>query len=1222
MSRRLRRWTHKFAGESGYQRIAGDLEVQGNIIGPSISLIGTAIDKLACATTTPVVLTITRCEGQYKGIILQWSEQYNLANLSHYELQVSSDQTDWYSLKSDGTGWRGTINLDTDVEGPLFVHTPIPFDGTTEEPVAVKLYYRMRQKTIMGVVCAWSAITSATTSLVDNGDVLANTLTGNKIIAGSISAREMSFGTDALSVPVFENTDPANLTAHLFDLSQPDCVANTGILPASGREIVYAPATSIDETLKEYPHPWSPRLYGQSEAIFAARTNLVKDPEDLTTANWSAWGVSTPAPSDYFTSHGQRYTKIIAGAAWGGREGTVVFTGDGIKSYQCWLRRGSETGSSELIIYDATAPATRGLISVNWTTKVVTATTGTLIDSEWNGNDEVWIGGITTSVTAANANRIVVDTATNGASVYCTAIQAEDAAYPSPYIDKFRWPTQVRPAVSANYAVTMPGKFVFKIKVRPWFAYTSGIYHTVGRWYSAATSYFKIQWDFASDKFYIVWRDTGNERILTSSAFVADVNQELILFGAVNLDSGGIGDSRFSVFLENGTQFSEDFAWDNAPDVKSSTFSEFQLGHAAAAIHVDSQISYAKFWTWTGAALGTLNTEADIDRVTAGLTSLFSWEGEDYDVGYKPTGKQGAVGLFKATTNLVASPEDLTTVSWTNDNSTDALSDYYIDGKQFTRITATAADGQIYQRIYYTGNTVKSAQIWVKRGDDTVSTVYLWDATAATVTLGIDITWATKTVGASTGTLRDAIWISDDLVWVSGISTVITAGNVNYIYLRTITNGKYSYFTAIQIENSVYPTPYTPTTRAAGILKYPLALPRKFTAMFELRPWFNYNTANTPMFLTWYVAANNVFLIYYVPATDQITVGWIDGGVARYLHGPTLNSAALLNQNIMVAASIDLDGGQTGSMLKVYAGSTIDSDKDWGAAPDTKTSEFPTLRVGYDHLDSDGVADSFLTDLLILPGVLLTETQCDEHFNKTRPWYSQSEVASNNKQVRIDRSGIRLHNAQLNITDWRNRQILISNRDGLLARDAGGKVIHDIPETPIVTGMQYLGHLFLQSSATYFAWDGAAATSVAVSAFDDSGAVQFNLSTYLPPQFGNPHGVKILVGVLADVAANKITHATTDETLAGAAIWYSPNFAWGGHAAGGGIQGFYFQADVQAHAAATWDLVKYGIFDAPVVWDAGIPYYIYEAHSAIYNMVANNGAFEVRVLSSILGWWV
>ena len=45
MSRRLRRWTHKFAGESGYQRISGDLEVQGNIIGPSMSLIGTAIDK-------------------------------------------------------------------------------------------------------------------------------------------------------------------------------------------------------------------------------------------------------------------------------------------------------------------------------------------------------------------------------------------------------------------------------------------------------------------------------------------------------------------------------------------------------------------------------------------------------------------------------------------------------------------------------------------------------------------------------------------------------------------------------------------------------------------------------------------------------------------------------------------------------------------------------------------------------------------------------------------------------------------------------------------------------------------------------------------------------------------------------------------------------------------------------------------------------------------------
>lgn len=1228
MSRRIRRDIHKRISSSGYEQITGDLEIRGRLLGPTISDLVSSISVLSAHTTTPVPLTVTRCEGAYKGIILQCAVQYNLQNFSHYEWQVSSNQVDWYSLKSDGTDWKGTLNADTDVEGPMFVHTPIPFDGTAEVPVAVTLYYRVRQRTFSDAVCAWSAASSATTLLVENGDILGNTITGNKMEVGSIKARELSFGSDAGLVPIYENTDPMDANAHLFDLSQPDCVANTGILPASGREIVYAPATSQDETLKEYPHPWSPRLYGQSEAIFAARTNLVADPEDLTTANWEDWGAVTESLSDYYTSKGQRYTKMTAGGAGGGKAQHITFTGDAIKSYQGWLRRGSETVNTWIGIFDGFGAGTwKGLISVNWTTKVVACAVGILQDYEWDGDDAVWISGITDSITVAHTNYVLILTDTNGAYFYATAFQVEDAIYPSPYIDKFRWPMQVRPVNKrVDYAVTMPSKFVFKIKVRPWFTYDTATYPMLATWYIDGTHQLIIYYALDEDTLKVYWVDGGTVRVLSTEQFdngaaFDDLNSELILFGAVDLTTA-TGNNRFFAIVAGAKQ-GEGAAWGGAPDALTSSFTILSIGHRAGANLADSLIHSAKFWTWTGAALGTLNTEADIDRVTAALTPLFSWEGEDYDVGYKPTGKQGAVGLFKATTNLASDPENLTGAAWAETTVTPTLSDYYIDGKRFSKLLATAANGYSSQTIAFTGDGVKSVQYFLRRGTDTTTTLVLRDTTAPADRLRIVVTWATKAFTETTGSVFNYAWLSDDILWIACLTSSVTAANTNSLRIEIDTNATYSYVTAIQAENSVYPTPYTPTTRAAGVLQYPLALPRKFTAMFWLRPWFNYNTANTVTLLTWYVAANNVFLIYYVPATDQITVGWIDGGVARYLHGPTLNSAALLNQNIMVAATIDLDGGQTGSMLKVYAGATIGSDKDWLAAPDAKTTEFPTLCVGYDPLAPTGVADSFLTDLLILPGVLLTEVQCDEHFNKTRPWYSTSEVASNNKQVRIDRSGIRLHNAQLNITDWRNRQILISNRDGLLAKDAAGQIIHDLPETPIVTGMQYLGHLFLQPSATYIAWDGAAATSVATSAFDDSGTVQFNLSTYLPPQFGNPHGVKILVGVLVDVAANKITHATTNETVAGAAIWYSPNFAWGGHAAGGGIQGFYFQADVQAHAAAAgWDLVKYGIFDAPVVWNAGVPYYIYEAHSAIYNMVANNGAFEVRVLSSILGWWV
>jgi hypothetical protein len=427
------------------------------------------------------------------------------------------------------------------------------------------------------------------------------------------------------------------------------------------------------------------------------------------------------------------------------------------------------------------------------------------------------------------------------------------------------------------------------------------------------------------------------------------------------------------------------------------------------------------------------------------------------------------------------------------------------------------------------------------------------------------------------------------------------------------TNGTYSYFTAIQAEDSLYPTPYTPTTRAAGVLQYPLALPRKFTAVFWVRPWFNYDTTNTLSFLVWYVAANNVFLIYYVPATDQITIGWIDGGVARYLHGPTLNSAALLNQHIMVAATIDLDGGQTGSMLKVYAGATIGSDKDWGAAPDTKTTDFPTLSVGYDPTTPTGVADSFITDLLILPGTLLSEVQCDAHFNKTRPWYSQSEVASNNKQVRIDRSGIRLHNAQLNITDWRNRQILISNRDGLLARDAGGKIIHDIPNAPILTDMSYGGHLILCTASNYISTFGFSVTDAAVN-YNESNLVNIDLSTYLPAGLTNAKGVLLHCQIEMSIAANKVAVGTYASTN----LYYSTIYNTDPVTSNPMRYSF-----IRASVAGVVLVGQSGeIGFAPIVYNGAIPYITYKMKSYWMSMVANNNTYLASTITYLLGVFV
>ena len=195
MSRRLRRDLHKRISSAGYQKISGDLEVTGALIGPSMAGVVTAIEKIVSGTTTPVQLTISRCEGAYKAIILQWLVQYNLMNFDHYEIQVSDDDATWYSLEFDGTDWKDAADADTDVALPLLVHIPIPFSGTEANPTGRTLYYRMRQVTILGATSAWSVSASTTSSTIQTGDLAANVVTTNKILAGAVTADKITAAT-------------------------------------------------------------------------------------------------------------------------------------------------------------------------------------------------------------------------------------------------------------------------------------------------------------------------------------------------------------------------------------------------------------------------------------------------------------------------------------------------------------------------------------------------------------------------------------------------------------------------------------------------------------------------------------------------------------------------------------------------------------------------------------------------------------------------------------------------------------------------------------------------------------------------------------------------------------------------------------------------------------------------------------------------------------------
>lgn len=140
-------------------------------------------------TTSPDTPTIQIVEAVgVGGLAIIWDKQLDLTNFDRYEVQVSDDDTNWYSLKFDGTDWKDTLNGDTDIDGEFLVHTAIPHTGTTEDPQGRTLYYRVRRVTKAAAQSGWSASVSGTTNTVDNGDIAANSVYANNLVAGIISA--------------------------------------------------------------------------------------------------------------------------------------------------------------------------------------------------------------------------------------------------------------------------------------------------------------------------------------------------------------------------------------------------------------------------------------------------------------------------------------------------------------------------------------------------------------------------------------------------------------------------------------------------------------------------------------------------------------------------------------------------------------------------------------------------------------------------------------------------------------------------------------------------------------------------------------------------------------------------------------------------------------------------------------------------------------------------
>ena len=358
--------------------------------------------------------------------------------------------------------------------------------------------------------------------------------------------------------------------------------------------------------------------------ISEAYTNLVLDPEDLTTANWTKSNVTITNSGVSIKGH-PLSTVTLTGVAGQALQQTGIFdySTDGQKVSNCIIRNGNNS-TVEFGIFDNTGAAIKLRVVVNFAAGTVTASTGTVLDYTWLDDKTVEVYGLSTAITAASNNRWQILGDQSGDYFYCTACQSTD----SNGQERFPFVTGAKTTDAIDKSFTMPGKGLHVWRGTPFFAYDTATNHVVFEWRVSGTQYLRAQYNQVTDTMRTTWYDGGTARSMDAGSFddgtTLSVNQELLIMLYMEAESGGLNDSLLIVIPVESGAISSDNAWTGIPDVQSTDQPTLSLGHESGGLEANSECFSFRSYDWDGTLPTVPTSLEDADRLLAGLTPLFS----------------------------------------------------------------------------------------------------------------------------------------------------------------------------------------------------------------------------------------------------------------------------------------------------------------------------------------------------------------------------------------------------------------------------------------------------------------------------------------------------------------------------------------------------------------------------------------------------------------------
>lgn len=366
------------------------------------------------------------------------------------------------------------------------------------------------------------------------------------------------------------------------------------------------------------------------QPMFQATTNLVTDPENMTSANW------TEASADVSTADsilGIPAYEITANAAASSQIQQVIASPATTMSMVVTMKKTATSPASSRVLISAPSAGTNYVhAQVTWATKGITyVSSSEAFSAQWIDDETVRlfcsVSGVDTASEIQLREYVSTATAATGESVIFSAPILVDNSYPLAYC------ATSRAAWSSSIAHQLPpsGKFIIDCEFFPYFAYDTASFQQLASFYVLNSQRFIVQYSSSVDKFRVYWEDGGTGRDLASAQYddgtsYRNINQRIRLVASIDIATGGVTTgSRLFLMSDEGGYFAEDDTeWSGAIDALSSTFPTLELGQYASGDPGD--IFMHHFRIYGGTLENTITTEEDLDDELATKTLTFSRE--------------------------------------------------------------------------------------------------------------------------------------------------------------------------------------------------------------------------------------------------------------------------------------------------------------------------------------------------------------------------------------------------------------------------------------------------------------------------------------------------------------------------------------------------------------------------------------------------------------------